>query len=366
MPRHILSKFNIRGDITTGTIYIVAIMAVLILFSTVLTNGILPPDTQPTGAAVTIVPPQIESGRKNLQLFTFGFTTPAPTTPPLPTPPPAGECTHADDIKTDKCGGPCLDMEVVACEEEPCNPPGTPVGEFYDKTHTCLYNSWVYGDGRWAAPIDEEPYKSEHEAYSQKLNDPKCLQACYGKPVIYLYPEKPTFVDVSLKVPGKIIVSDPLYPESGWKNVLAYPDGKLIYQNKSYRELYYESQVDRAYTPESGIVIPKAELKSKLTDLTTRLGLIKTEQNEFLEYWLPRLNELNSPYVLFSVLDPLEKERVDHVDIHPAPDTRIEFLAYFKPQTTPNTDLQPLDIPQSPPQRNGFTAVEWGGTIDYL
>lgn len=352
-----------HGAVGGGTIYVIAIILLLVGFGTVLTNGLVPPDKVPTGAAVTIVPPAPDKEKKNLQLYTFGFTTPVPTLPPQPTSPPAQECTHADDIKSPTCGGPCIDMEVVACEEDPCNEPGSYIGEFYDKTHTCLYNSWVMGDGRWAAPIDEEPYRSEHEAYSKKLSDPKCLQACYGKPVIYLYPEFPMLVDVKLTIPGKVIESDPLYPTEGWKNVLAHPDGSLVYKGENYKELYYESQVDKVNAPDNGIVIESSKLRPKLTEITTKLGLKKSEQNEFLDYWLPRLNKLNSPYILFSVIDQAEKERADHVDIFPKPDTRIEFLAYFKPLKSPQ-EIKPLNLPTNPPKRIGFTAVEWGGTID--
>src|SRR5207248_2364939 len=41
---------------------------------------------------------------------------------------------------------------------------------------------------------------------------------CIAKPVIYLYPQTPTKVQVSLKVPGEIYISDPLYPKgTGWQ-----------------------------------------------------------------------------------------------------------------------------------------------------
>ena len=63
---------------------------------------------------------------------------------------------------------------------------------------------------------------------------------CGEKPVIYLYPETKTLVDVSVTTAGEIVVSDPLYPSGGWKNVEAYPDGTLYYQGGKYRELFYE------------------------------------------------------------------------------------------------------------------------------
>ena len=72
---------------------------------------------------------------------------------------------------------------------------------------------------------------------------------CIGKPVIYLYPEKPTYVDVT--VSGNIVESIPLVEKGrlrtatssqGWFGVLAMPGGVLKYKNQYFRELYYESE----------------------------------------------------------------------------------------------------------------------------
>lgn len=364
-----LFKIEFKGNIGMGTVYLIGLLVLIGVVGTELTDGLVPtrlPINQ--GVAVT---PKIENrdtdpGKKNLQLYTFGFTTPASTTPLIPTQPPTTTC-RSDIIKAPACTNvPCTAYEAAACDEKPCNSPGQNLPGLYGEKYNCAYISWVI-PGQDPNPIllSIEPYKSQNAAYQQKINDPNCVAACFGKPVIYLYPEKPTLVDVELIIPGSVIESDPLYPEGGWKNVLAHPDGKLIYKNNKYHELYYESQVDYVNAPDNGKVIATQNLKAELNKITAQLGLIKFERDEFLDYWLPRLYKLNSPYVLFSVIDPVEKERVDHVSISPEPDTRIEFLAYFKPQMSSSTELNPLPLPTEIPQRIGFTAVEWGGTIAY-
>jgi hypothetical protein len=187
---------------------------------------------------------------------------------------------------------------------------------------------------------------------------------CFAKPVIYLYPTKTILVNVSVETTGQIVVSDPLYPEGGWKNVLTYPSGKLIYQGKEYRELFYETNVTDFNKPKDGLIIPISRLDKELENYITRLGLTRTDERaEFLEFWLPRLKALNSPYILFSVIDKTEKDKTDKINISPKPDTFIEFIAYFKPLQTPVPTL-PLTLPLTPPERVGFTAVEWGGVID--
>lgn len=191
---------------------------------------------------------------------------------------------------------------------------------------------------------------------------PGSLPFCFGKPVIYLYPEKPTYVSVKLNIPGEIYISDPHYPEEGWKDVLAHPDGTLYYQGKKYHELYYESAVSDVKTPKNGIIVPKKQIKQEIIRVTTQLGLIKHEQDEFLEYWMPKVEEINKPFILISLIDPVEKERIDGIEYSIEPDTRIEFLVYFK-GVDKKKKIEPLKLPEKIPERIGFTAVEWGGTI---
>ena len=62
------------------------------------------------------------------------------------------------------------------------------------------------------------------------------------------------------------------------------------------------------------------------------------------------------------MFDQTQKEKVDHVIVSPAPQTTIAFLAYFKPLTSPIT-VAPLQF-QAVPKRQGFTLVEWGGTVE--
>jgi hypothetical protein len=79
---------------------------------------------------------------------------------------------------------------------------------------------------------------------------------------------------------------------------------------------------------------------------------------------MPELNKLQNDYILFSLFDKKEKERIDGIHVSKEPDTRIELLAYFRPLNMPVT-IMPLVLPQTPPQRKGFTLVEWGGAIDF-
>lgn len=208
----------------------------------------------------------------------------------------------------------------------------------------------------------EAKFKECEKTYAD-LKANNCEAFCIMKPVVYLYPQTTQLVDVAVDTPGDIYISDPHYPTGGWKNVLAHPNGELVYEGKKYKELFYESEMDTVKPPTNGIVIASKDLERELRIITYKLGLQGAEQQEFLDFWVAKLGELQSPYILFSLVETSEKERIDRLVITPKPDTMIDFLAYFKPLDHP-IEVTPLVLPENPPKRNGFTVVEWGGTID--
>jgi hypothetical protein len=311
------------------------------------------------------------SARDSLQLYWFfppTYSPPSPTHIPQnnPTPtivtslPPvyqpnipsqSGSFCSADSVKPAGSNCTCPDTSAIVCPAS---------GSSSGTSITCP-------SGQIAMPL---PLSGSNEWYCAQLGTGNeappsgCSAACIGKPVIYLYPTHQMTVSVSLKIPGTIVKSDPVYPQNGWQNIQAYPNGSLLYNNTYYHELFYESSVTIPIPmPETGIVIPIKDLSQKLEKITHQLGLIPNEQQEFLNYWMPILDATHSPYIFFSVLPENEKESVDHVDISPRPDTSIAFIAYFKPLSHPIT-TSPLILPQKPLARHGFTSVEWGGTLE--
>jgi hypothetical protein len=292
-------------------------------------------------------------------------TTTIPVTTAIPTPTTAivNYCP-SDSTRTNNCTEcPATEMEGVICENKVDG--RCPDFAAIDCTQysscssyaDCIYNHLECTENSCLYVL------RDRDAYEAKKDICGDHPICWGKPVIYLYPEKPMYVDVVLDIPGKITVSDPLYPKEGWQNVFAHPDGKLVYNGKEYRELFYETAVDQKVIPQQGVFIPTSALKETLTDYTQRLGLIAHEQEELLDYWLPRLIALKKPYIFFSVLTEEQKAQAEKVTIEPTPDTFIAFLMYFK-GVDALYPISPLTLPQQSPQRVGFTAVEWGGTID--
>lgn len=207
-----------------------------------------------------------------------------------------------------------------------------------------------------------------------------------SKPAIYLYPEKPIALNVKLETKGRLTVSDPPYdPATGW-NVLAHPDGSLKPLNHTlnkpltYPYLYYEAILDEVFVEKTGFLVPGPDLKNWFLSTLPTLGLNKTETADFIDYWMSRLNK-NQPYYFVHFLSDQQIEQLEPVTIKPlnhtlnlplttlnkplTPDTAIRIRPYFKPlsaQAADNLQITPQSL-TTPPQRSGFTLVEWGGIL---
>lgn len=331
MRKKTKSKQNL-GGIWPPVVFVIAL-----LFGSYLLGSTLNlKSTTNKSEIFNIEPPASYQQKGTVQMRTVGIISPTPT-------PQGDACNHDMSKKSDPDKCQCTAW-LVKCENNKCvdvnleksGIPGTK-GEIcanFDKYNWCATFS-KEGDGWY----------------------------CIGKPVIYLYPERPTLVEVAVITEGKVVVSDPQIESfGGWKNVLAHPDGTLFYKNATYRELFYETDTTKVTRPNAGIIIEKENLRSKLLAFVTQLGLTRQdEQEEFLDWWIPRLNSISTDKLFVSVLERDEKERLDQVVITPKPDTFIDFIVYFAPLEDHQT-VTPLVIPPTP-QRKGFTAIEWGGVI---
>lgn len=179
-----------------------------------------------------------------------------------------------------------------------------------------------------------------------------------GKPVIYLYPQKKTNVSVKVAPEGGFSYTDPEY-NGGW-NVTAEPSGQLteISSGKKYPYLFWEGRGGIYNTPTLGFTVKRAEVKSFLTEKLSLYHLNQKEINDFLEFWLPRMQE--KPYYFVTFLGTAEMDRLAPLTITPKPDTIIRVLMDFTPldRAVPSVGY---DI--KAPERNGFTVIEWGGVI---
>lgn len=179
--------------------------------------------------------------------------------------------------------------------------------------------------------------------------------AVSAKPVIYLYPQEETRVRVQLDFDGTLTSTYPAYGE-GW-TVDASPDGTLTdpATGREYYCLFWEGISGTAYDFSTGFCIPGENTAAFLEEALAGLGLTNKEADEFIIYWLPKME--GNPYNLISFQTTAYTDSAS-LTIDPAPDTLIRVFMAWRGLDQP-VEVEPQTL--TAPGRTGFTAVEWGG-----
>lgn len=180
-----------------------------------------------------------------------------------------------------------------------------------------------------------------------------------GKPVIYLYPQKETNVNVGLSFVGDFTFTYPEY-KNGW-TVTAKTDGTLVSGTTAYPYLFWEGKVMN-YSPEfdEGFLVSRKETVSFLEEKLKTLGLNEKERADFITFWAPRLIENEFNLIKF---DTEEYSSKVSLNIDPQPDSVIRvFMIYKGAEGNESIKEQQLKTVE----REGFVAVEWGGALEEM
>ena len=175
------------------------------------------------------------------------------------------------------------------------------------------------------------------------------------KPVIYLYPQAPTEVSVTLTLDGQLTCTYPDYGQ-GWDNFTAYPDSTLIFPDgKEYYCLYWEGIQNTEWDFSKGFCIKGSDTAEFLEWALAEQGLTPREANEFIIYWLPRMQE--NPYnVIAFQTDAYTDTAV--LEITPKPDSLLRIMMAYYPSDT-EVEIEAQSFVGF--EREGFVVVEWGG-----
>ena len=178
-----------------------------------------------------------------------------------------------------------------------------------------------------------------------------------SKPVLYLYPEAETEVTVRLENQGRLTCTYPAPdPDGAWR-VTARPDGTLTdRQGWEYSYLFWEGASDGTPPDFSrGFVVRGSDTAAFLREKLAYMGLTPREYNEFIVYWLPRMQD--NPWNLIAFQGKNYTDSAP-LTVTPRPESVLRVFMAYRPLNAPISVL-PQEL--TPFVRKGFTLVEWGG-----
>lgn len=197
----------------------------------------------------------------------------------------------------------------------------------------------------------EDSTKKDSKYYDLPGVDP------VGKPVLYIYPEVTSDVSVRYLKPEQLTTTYPSY-NNGW-HITAHPNGDLYdSDNNYYYALYWESEVAMSHDYESGFYVETKDSATFLEEKLSEIGLNPRERNEFIMYWLPKMEKDGNNLVRFMFTD--EVESLEPISITPKPDSMLRIRIIMK-KTNSDPKLPEQELP-STFMRKGMTVVDWGGT----
>lgn len=225
--------------------------------------------------------------------------------------------------------------DVFSCSMYVTVEPGAAAESADDYVDECV-EGWYYADKVTVTGVNENYFAVDE------------------KPVIYLYPETTMDIEVKLEYNGRLTCTYPEY-QDGW-TVTAHPDGTLTDQSgKAYNYLYWEGTSHAEYDFSEGFCVAGKDTAAFLEAALEQLGLTRREANEFIIYWLPRMQ--SNAYNLISFQTDAYTDNAA-LNITPAPDSVIRVFMAWKALEQP-VDIEPQDLIST--ERIGFTVVEWGG-----
>jgi hypothetical protein len=179
-----------------------------------------------------------------------------------------------------------------------------------------------------------------------------------GKPVIYLYPEQEMRLEVYVEPKGGFSYTEPEYVD-GWR-VSTTPDSVITNLDDGlvYPYLFWEGRGDVYTAPEEYWVVEDNEVPKFLSKILRHAGFVDREVADFLEFWLPRMED--APYYKIGFHGTAVMDEIAPLSLSVEPDSILRILMDFE-------ELQEEE-PSNPPRlrpfsRRGFVVTEWGGVL---
>jgi hypothetical protein len=175
------------------------------------------------------------------------------------------------------------------------------------------------------------------------------------KPMIYIYPDKDMNVEVKLGNSNLLTTTYPKY-EKSWK-VFAKTNGDLEYNGRTYYGLYWEGANHNSKVKDDGFVIKGEDTSKFLEEKLEILGLNEREINEFIIYWLPKMEHNKYNYIRFETREEIDSYMP--LSISPSPQSVIRVYMDFK-GLDKKIEVKEQQLEKN--ERVGYSVIEWGGS----
>lgn len=233
--------------------------------------------------------------------------------------------------------------------------------EMDDKNNINIYFDAEISCGL-CAPYDqtfEIPISSEYNEiipYYRITKQEQCDDDVVYKPIIYIYPEKEMDLTIRLKNKDLLTYTYPKYNNS-W-NIRVNTNGNIFdyNTNRNYYALYWEAIDNSKINTNEGFIVKGQNTIEFLEEKLEYIGLNEREINEFIIYWIDKLENNKYNYIRFRTTDEINEYMP--LSISEKPDTLIRVIMDYMPlEKEINVKEQKLDKVV----RKGYTIVEWGG-----
>ena len=209
----------------------------------------------------------------------------------------------------------------------------------------------------YLVPVDKKVKDVEFDISYEMTNVLDCPRDVAYKPIIYLYPKEDTNINVRVGNPNYLTSTYPKYND-GWE-VFAKTNGDLYDANgRLYYGLYWEGNNHITKIEKDGFVVAGSDTLEFLEEKLSILGLTEREADEFIIYWLPKLEVNKYNYIRFETKEEINSYMP--LLVSPNPDSIIRVMMDYKPLDE-RIDVQEQIL--NTPERVGFVLVEWGGSL---
>jgi len=179
------------------------------------------------------------------------------------------------------------------------------------------------------------------------------------KPNIYIYGAGNKEINVRFTHASLLTKTIPEYVEE-WKVTMLDDDSHMDSDGNEYDYLFYESITSTNFFDMSqGFYIDKDSREDDIRNILGQYGFNEQEINDFIEYWDDRLDEVD--YIMYPQLTEIVDEAMPIV-VLPEPE-KVYRMWFVFDDVDSVTETQTQEPEIIPIYHDGYTLVEWGGTV---